>query len=253
MRTGLIARNEGMSRIFGEDGAHIPVTVLKIDNVQVVDVRTAERDGYIAVQLGAGTAKVKNVSKAMRGHYAKGKVLPKAKLVEFRVSPDNVLDVGAQLCASHFVVGQYVDVQGATKGRGFAGGMKRWNFGGLRASHGVSISHRSIGSVGCAQDPGRTWKGKKMPGHYGVETVTTQNLKAVAVYPDEGLVLVQGNVPGNAREWVQITDAVKKAAHPDVPKPAGLKVAAASQAAQAEDNNQESAADVPAVEVDSKE
>lgn len=151
MRTGLIAKNEGMTRVFGEDGNHIPVTVLKIDNVQVVDVRTEERDGYTAVQLGAGTAKVKNTSKAMRGHYAKAKVEPKKKMAEFRVSPENVLEIGAELCASHFVPGQYVDVQGVTKGRGFAGGMKRWNFGGLRASHGVSVSHRSIGSTGCAR------------------------------------------------------------------------------------------------------
>lgn len=230
MRTGLIAKNEGMTRVFGEDGSHIPVTVLKIDNVQVVDVRTQERDGYTAVQLGAGTAKVKNVSKAMRGHYAKAKVEPKRKMAEFRVSPENVLDVGAELCASHFVPGQFVDVQGVTKGHGYAGGMKRWGFGGLRASHGVSVSHRSIGSTGCAQDPGRTWKGKKMPGHFGVDTVTTQNLKVVAVYPEDGLVLVQGNVPGNAMEWVIITDAVKKAAHPDVPKPAGLKSAAKAAA-----------------------
>ncbi len=230
MRTGLIAKNEGMTRIFGEDGSHIPVTVLKIDDCQVVAVRTEEKDGYVAVQLGAGKAKVKNVSKPMRGHYAKAKVEPKKKLVEFRVSPDNVLDVGAELCASHFVVGQFVDVQGETKGKGFAGGMKRWNFGGLRASHGVSVSHRSIGSVGSAQDPGRIWKGKKMPGHLGAETVTTQNLKIVAVYPEDGLILVQGNVPGNAREWVIINDAVKKPAPADAPKPAGLKSAAKAAA-----------------------
>jgi large subunit ribosomal protein L3 len=234
MRTGLIAKNEGMTRIFGEDGNHIPVTVLKVDACQVIAVRSEEKDGYVAVQLGAGAAKVKNTSKAMRGHYAKAKVEPKAKLVEFRITPENTLDVGAELCASHFVVGQYVDVQGTTKGRGFAGVMKRWNFGGLRASHGVSVSHRSLGSVGSAQDPGRIWKGKKMAGHFGVETVTTQNLKVVAVYPEDGLVLVQGNVPGNAKEWVTVTDAVKKPAHADVPKPAGLKSAAAASAPAAE-------------------
>lgn len=234
MRTGLIAKNEGMTRIFGEDGNHIPVTVLKVDACQVVAVRSEEKDGYTAVQLGAGAAKVKNTSKAMRGHYAKAKVEPKAKLVEFRVTPENSLDVGAELCASHFVVGQYVDVQGITKGRGFAGVMKRWNFGGLRASHGVSVSHRSLGSVGSAQDPGRIWKGKKMAGHFGVETVTTQNLKVVAVYPEDGLVLVQGNVPGNAKEWVTITDAVKKAAPADAPKPAGLKSAATASAPAAD-------------------
>ncbi len=234
MRTGLIAKNEGMTRVFGEDGSHIPVTVLKIDDCQVVAVKTEEKDGYVALQLGAGKAKVKNVSKPMRGHYAKAKVEPKKKLVEFRVSPENVLDVGAELCASHFVVGQFVDVQGETKGKGFAGGMKRWNFGGLRASHGVSVSHRSIGSVGSAQDPGRIWKGKKMPGHLGAETVTTQNLKIVAVYPEDGLILVQGNVPGNAREWVIIHDAVKKPAPADAPKPAGLKSAAKVAAAPVE-------------------
>ena len=160
MRTGLIARNEGMTRVFGEDGSHIPVTVLKVDACQVVAVRSQEKDGYVALQLGAGTAKVKNVSKAMRGHYAKAKVEPKSKLMEFRVTPENMLDIGAELCASHFVPGQFVDVQGITKGKGFAGGMKRWNFGGLRASHGVSVSHRSIGSVGSAQDPGKNLKAK---------------------------------------------------------------------------------------------
>lgn len=230
MRTGLIAMNEGMTRVFGEDGSHIPVTVLKVDNCQVVAVRTAEKDGYTAVQIGAGTAKVKNVSKAMRGHYAKAKVEPKKKLMEFRVAPENTLDVGAELCASHFVVGQFVDVQGQTKGCGFAGGMKRWNFGGLRASHGVSVSHRSIGSVGSAQDPGRIWKGKKMPGQMGNETVTTQNLKIVAVYPEDGLILVQGNVPGTPKSWVVINDAVKKPAPADAPKPAGLKSAAKAAA-----------------------
>lgn len=230
MRTGLIAINEGMTRVFGEDGSHIPVTVLKVDDCQVVSVRTEEKDGYTAVQIGAGKAKVKNVSKPLRGHYAKAKVEPRKKLMEFRVSPENTLEIGAELCASHFVVGQFVDVQGQTKGCGFAGGMKRWNFGGLRASHGVSVSHRSIGSVGSAQDPGRIWKGKKMPGQMGNETVTTQNLKIVAVYPEDGLILVQGNVPGTAKSWVVINDAVKKPAPADVPKPAGLKSAAKAAA-----------------------
>src|SRR3989338_3207774 len=230
MRTGLIAINEGMTRVFGEDGSHIPVTVLKVDDCQVVGVRTEEKDGYTAVQIGAGKAKVKNVTKPLRGHYAKAKVEPKKKLMEFRVSPENTLDIGAELCASHFVVGQFVDVQGQTKGCGFAGGMKRWNFGGLRASHGVSVSHRSIGSVGSAQDPGRIWKGKKMPGQMGNETVTTQNLKIVAVYPEDGLILVQGNVPGTAKSWVVIHDAVKKPAPADAPKPAGLKSAAKAAA-----------------------
>lgn len=230
MRTGLIAINEGMTRVFGEDGSHIPVTVLKVDDCQVVSVRTQEKDGYTAVQIGAGKAKVKNVTKPLRGHYAKAKVEPRKKLMEFRVTPENTLDIGAELCASHFVVGQFVDVQGETKGCGFAGGMKRWNFNGLRASHGVSVSHRSIGSVGSAQDPGRIWKGKKMPGQMGAETVTTQNLKIVAVYPEDGLILVQGNVPGTAKSWVVVHDAVKKPAPADVPKPAGLKSAAKAAA-----------------------
>jgi large subunit ribosomal protein L3 len=233
MRTGLIVKNEGMTRIFGEDGSHIPVTVLKVDDCQVVAVRSQEKDGYVAVQLGAGKAKVKNVSKAMRGHYGAAKVEPKKKMAEFRVAPENILAVGAELSAAHFVVGQFVDVQGTTKGRGFAGGMKRWNFGGLRASHGVSVSHRSIGSTGSAQDPGRVWKGKKMPGQFGVETVTTQNLKVVGVYPEDGLILVQGNVPGNAREWVLISDAVKRPLHADAPKPAGLKASAAATVSEA--------------------
>ena len=230
MRTGLIVMNEGMTRVFGEDGSHIPVTVLKVDDCQVVSVRTEEKDGYTAVQIGAGKAKVKNVTKPLRGHYAKAKVEPRKKLMEFRVTPENTLDIGAELCASHFVVGQFVDVQGETKGCGFAGGMKRWNFGGLRASHGVSVSHRSIGSVGSAQDPGRIWKGKKMPGQMGAETVTTQNLKIVAVYPEDGLILVQGNVPGTAKSWVVVHDAVKKPAPADAPKPAGLKSAAKAAA-----------------------
>lgn len=234
MRTGLIAKNEGMTRIFGEDGNHIPVTVLRIDTCQVVDVRTMERDGYVALQIGAGKAKVKNVTKALRGHFANAKVEPKSKLVEFRVSPENTVEIGAELCASHFVVGQFVDVQGKNKGRGFAGVMRRWNFGGLRASHGVSVSHRSMGSVGSAQDPGRIWKGKKMAGHWGTETITTQNLKVVAVYPEDGLILVQGNVPGQAREWVLVTDAIKKPMPANAPKPAGLKASAAATSAPAE-------------------
>lgn len=242
MRTGLIARKEGMTRVFDDQGRHIPVTLLKIDNCQVVAVRTQEKEGYVAVQLGAGQAKVKNVSKAMRGHYAKAKVEPKVKMVEFRVSPENVLEVGAELCASHFVPGQFVDVQGTTIGKGFSGGMKRWGFGGLRASHGVSVSHRSIGSTGCAQDPGRVWKGKKMPGQFGVETVTTQSLKVVAVYPEEGLLLVEGAVPGNAKGWVTVSDAVKKAAPKDVPMPAGLKQKAGAAKAAEQAPAQEAAA-----------
>lgn len=246
MRTGLIAKNEGMTRVFGEDGAHIPVTVLKVDDLQVVAVRTQEKDGYVAVQLGAGKAKVKNVSKPMRGHYAKAKVEPKKKLAEFRVSPENLLDVGAELCASHFVVGQYVDVQGTTKGCGFAGGMKRWNFGGLRASHGVSVSHRSHGSTGQRQDPGRTFKNKKMAGHFGNETVTTQNLKVVGHDLELGLLLVQGAVPGPDSGWVMVSDAVKRPVPADVPMPAGLKGAAKAQTETTAEAPAETPAEAPA-------
>lgn len=243
MRTGLIAQKEGMTRVFDDQGRHVPVTVLRVDNCQVVAVRSKEKEGYVAVQLGAGVAKVKNVSKAMRGHYAKNKVEPKKKLVEFRVTEENLIDVGAELGANHFVVGQFVDVQGKTIGKGFSGGMKRWGFGGLRASHGVSVSHRSIGSTGCAQDPGRVWKGKKMPGHFGVETVTTQSLKVVGIYPDDGLILVEGCVPGHDQGWVTIRDAVKIKPHADLPKPAGLKQKAGAQAAP-----QAAAEEAPAAE-----
>lgn len=233
MRTGLIAQKEGMTRVFDDQGRHVPVTVLRVENCQVVAVRSEEKEGYTAVQLGAGNAKVKNVSKSMRGHFAKNKVEPKKKLVEFRVSKDNLLEIGAELGVNHFVVGQFVDVQGKTIGKGFSGGMKRWGFGGLRASHGVSVSHRSIGSTGCSQDPGRVWKGKKMPGQFGNETVTTQSLKVVAVYPDQGLLLVEGCVPGHDQGWVTVCDAVKKAAPKDLPKPAGLKQKAGAEPAAA--------------------
>ena len=235
MRTGLIAQKEGMTRVFDDQGRHVPVTVLRVENCQVVAVRSEEKDGYVALQLGAGVAKVKNVSKSMRGHYAKNKVEPKKKLVEFRVDQAGLVEVGAEIGANHFIVGQFVDVQGKTIGKGYAGGMKRWGFGGLRASHGVSVSHRSIGSTGCAQDPGRVWKNKKMPGQFGNETVTTQNLKVVGIYPEEGLILVKGAVPGHDQGWVVIKDAVKKAAPADLPMPAGLKqkAGAAAQAAEA--------------------
>lgn len=235
MRTGLIARKEGMTRIFDAEGRHVPVTVLKVDGCQVVALRTQEKDGYTAVQLGVGKAKVKRVSKAQRGHFAKAKVEPKRKLVEFRVSPENVLDVGAELCVSHFVPGQYVDVTGVSTGKGFAGVMKRWNFGGLPASHGVSVSHRSHGSTGQRQDPGKVFKGKKMAGHLGCETVTTQNLKVVAVDTAENLILVHGAVPGTDKGWVRIMDAVKKPAHVDVPRPAAVKSSQIAEAAPAAD------------------
>lgn len=240
MRTGLIARKEGMTRIFDAEGRQVPVTVLKIDNCQVVGVRTVEKNGYVAVQLGAGTAKVSRTSKAMRGVYGQAKVEPKKKVAEFRVSPENMLDVGAELCPSHFIVGQYVDVQAKTIGKGFAGAMKRWNFGGLRASHGVSVSHRSHGSTGQRQDPGRTFKNKKMAGHFGNETVTTQNLKVIGHDLEDGLLLVQGAVPGPDSGWVLVSDAIKLPLPAEAPKPAALKGAAKTQTVT------EAAAEVPA-------
>ncbi|MDH5722515.1 MAG: 50S ribosomal protein L3 [Alphaproteobacteria bacterium] len=224
MRTGLIARKEGMSRVFDEDGRHVPVTVLKVDGCQVIAVRSEEKDGYVAVQLGAGTAKVKRVSKQNRGHFAKAKVEPKKKLAEFRVSNENILDVGAELGANHFIAGQYVDVTGTSIGKGFAGAMKRHNFGGMRASHGVSISHRAHGSTGQCQEPGKVFKGKKMAGHMGAERVTTQNLQVVAVDLEDNLILVKGAVPGSKNGWVLINDAVKKPAPEGAPFPAGFKV-----------------------------
>jgi large subunit ribosomal protein L3 len=223
MRSGLIARKVGMTRVFDGEGSHVPVTVLAIDNCQVVAVRTAEKDGYTAVQLGVGAAKVKNVTKPMRGHFAKAKVEPKRKLVEFRVSADALIDVGAELSAAHFVPGQFVDVTGTSIGKGFAGVMKRHNFRGLRASHGVSISHRSHGSTGHRQDPGRVFKGKKMAGHLGDERITTQNLKVVSTDIERGLILVQGSVPGAPGGYVRIEDAVKRPLPKEAPFPAGLK------------------------------
>jgi large subunit ribosomal protein L3 len=223
MRTGLLAQKLGMTRIFAADGNHLPVTVLKIDHCQVVAVRTDETNGYTAVQLGVGKAKVKNVSKAQRGHFAKAKVEPKRKLAEFRVSKDNLLEVGDELSAAHFIAGQFVDVVGTTIGKGFAGSMKRWNFGGLRATHGVSVSHRSHGSTGNRQDPGRTFPGKKMAGHLGVERVTQQNLKIVQTDADQGLIYVHGAVPGHEGAYVLVKDAVKRALPKEAPKPAALK------------------------------
>lgn len=223
MRTGLIARKVGMTRVFSEDGRHVPVTVLQLDGVQVVGRRTKERDGYTAVRLGAGTAKVKNVPKPLRGQFAKAKVEPKAKIAEFRVDEDAMLDVGAELTAGHFVAGQSVDVTGISIGKGFAGGMKRHNFRGLRASHGVSASHRSLGSTGNSQDPGKVWKGRKMPGHMGDERVTVQNLRVVATDPEAGLIMVRGAVPGAKGGWVMVRDAGKAARPDEAPYPAGLK------------------------------
>ncbi len=222
MRTGLLAKKLGMTRLFKEDGTHVPVTVLHLDSVQVVAARTEEKDGYTALQLGWGKAKVKNVSKPNKGHYAKAQVEPKAKLAEFRVPAEAMLEPGATLSAAHFVVGQRVDVCGTTKGKGFAGGMKRWNFSGLEASHGVSISHRSLGSTGNRQDPGKTFKNKKMAGHLGQERVTTLNLEVAAVDADKGLVMVKGAVPGAKNGFVLVRDAVKKERPADAPFPAAL-------------------------------
>ncbi|PPR57404.1 MAG: 50S ribosomal protein L3 [Alphaproteobacteria bacterium MarineAlpha4_Bin2] len=222
MRSGLIAQKIGMSRVFSDDGTHVPVTVLKVEGCQVVAVRTQEKDGYNAVQLGVGKAKVKNTTQPMRGHFAKAKVEPRRKLAEFRVSVDALLDVGAELSAEHFVVGQCVDVVGKSIGKGFAGAMKRHGFSGLRASHGVSISHRSHGSTGNSQDPGKVWKGKKMAGHMGHERVTTQNLEVVLTDADRGLILIRGAVPGSKGGWVLIRDAIKKTMPDNAPFPAAF-------------------------------
>ena len=228
MRTGLIAKKLGMTRMFKDDGTHVPVTVLHLDQVQVVDTRTEERDGYTAIQLGWGKAKVKNVTQPNKGHYARVKVEPKARLVEFRVTPDALLESGQTLTAAHFVVGQKVDVCGITKGKGFAGAMKRWNFRGLEASHGVSVSHRSHGSTGNRQDPGKTFKNKKMAGHLGVERVTTLNVEVAGIDADKGLIMVRGAVPGSKGGYVRIRDAIKKARPADAPYPAAILAAPGS-------------------------
>ena len=240
MRTGVIAKKLGMTRLFQDDGRHVPVTVLQLDGLQVVARRETDRDGYTAVQLGAGAAKAKNVAKPQRGHFGKAEVEPKAILAEFRVSEDNLLDVGAELSAEHFVPGQYVDIQGRTQGKGFAGAMKRWNFGGLRATHGVSVSHRSHGSTGQRQDPGKVFKNKKMAGHMGDKNRTQQNLEIVSTDVERGLIFVKGSVPGSKGGWLLVKDAVKVPAHAEAPRPAGLKQAANSNIAEA----------APAVEAD---
>ncbi|NAZ35834.1 50S ribosomal protein L3 [Rubellimicrobium sp. CFH 75288] len=225
LRSGVIAKKVGMTRLFMEDGRQVPVTVLLLDNVQVVAQRTQERDGYTAVQLGAGSAKPKNVTRPLRGHFAKAQVEPKRKIVEFRVSPENLIGVGEEIIAAHYLPGQFVDVSGTSIGKGFAGAMKRHNFGGLRASHGVSISHRSHGSTGQCQDPGKVFKGKKMAGHMGTTRVTTQNLQVVKVDSGRGLIMVKGAVPGNKGGWVTVKDAVKKPAPENVMLPAALRSA----------------------------
>jgi large subunit ribosomal protein L3 len=251
MRTGVIAQKLGMSRVFTEEGRHVPVTVLDLKGCQVVAVRTEDKEGYAAVQLGAGTAKVKNVTKPLRGHYGKAKVAPKRKLAEFRVSPDALLEVGAELSATHFVPGQYVDVTGTSIGKGFAGVMKRHNFAGLRASHGVSLSHRSAGSTGNSQDPGKVFKGKKMAGHLGDARVTTQNLEIVSTDEARGLILVKGAVPGAEGGWVLVSDALKRALPDGAPFPAALRGAGEDEEAPAEEAAAEEAAaaeDAPADE-----
>jgi large subunit ribosomal protein L3 len=234
MRTGVIAKKVGMTRLFQDDGRHVPVTVLQLDGVQVIARKEADRDGYVAVQLGAGAAKAKNVAKPQRGAFGKAEVEPKAVVHEFRVTEDNLLDVGAELSADHFVAGQYVDIQGRTQGKGFAGGMKRWGFGGLRATHGVSVSHRSLGSTGQRQDPGKVFKNKKMAGHMGDKNRTQQNLEIVRTDAERGLLFVKGSVPGSKGGWLLVKDSVKVPGHKDAPFPAGLKAAANSNTAPAE-------------------
>ena len=234
MRTGVIAKKVGMTRIFKEDGRHVPVTVLSLENCQVVSQRTIDRDGYVAVQLGAGAAKAKNVAKPQRGHFAKAEVEPKARLVEFRVAEDALVDVGAEISADHFVAGQLVDVAGHTQGKGFAGAMKRWGFGGLRATHGVSVSHRSHGSTGQRQDPGKVFKNKKMAGHMGGRQRTQQNLEIVLTDADRGLLFVRGSVPGAKGTWLTVSDAVKVSRPSDAPYPASVRSAGGQVEAPAE-------------------
>lgn len=229
MRSGLIARKLGMTRIYTEEGMQVPVTVLKVDNVHVVAHKTIERDGYSAVQLGSATPKIKRLTKAERGHFAKAGVEPKKKLQEFRVPADMTMPVGAEVTADHFVAGQFVDVTGTSKGKGFQGGIKRWNFSGLRATHGVSVSHRSIGSTGNRQDPGKVFKNKKMPGHLGAETITTQNIVVVKTDVARGLILLKGSVPGAPGGWVTVRDAVKRKLPDGAPKPGAFKAAAEAQ------------------------
>jgi large subunit ribosomal protein L3 len=239
MRSGVIAQKVGMTRVFTDAGEHVPVTVLRLANCQVVAHRTKDKDGYVAVQLGAGTRKIKNVGKAERGHFAAARVEPKRTVAEFRVEESELIPVGAEITADHFVVGQFVDVTGTTIGKGFAGGMKRWNFGGLRATHGVSISHRSIGSTGGRQDPGKTFKNKKMPGHMGVDRVTTLNLRVVQTDVERGLILVEGAVPGSKTGWITVRDAIKKPLPKDAPKPGKFREAESATAPTAKPDTAE--------------
>jgi large subunit ribosomal protein L3 len=230
MRSGVVAQKVGMTRVFTEAGEHVPVTVLRLAQCQVVAHRTKDKNGYVALQLGSGARRANNMSKADRGYFGKQNVEPKRKLAEFRVTEDALIPVGAEITADHFIPGQFVDVCGITIGKGFAGGMKRWNFAGLRASHGVSISHRSIGGTGGRQDPGKTFKNKKMPGHLGVERVTTLNLKVVQTDVERGLILVEGAVPGSKSGWVTVRDAVKKKLPKEAPKPGKFRVSEAAEA-----------------------
>ena len=239
MRTGVIAKKMGMTRLFQEDGRHVPVTVLALEGNQVISVREMDRDGYTAVQLGAGVAKSKNVAKPQRGHFGKAEVEPKAVVHEFRVNAEGLLDVGAEISADHYVAGQIVDIQGKTQGKGFQGGMKRWGFGGLRATHGVSVLHRSLGSTGQRQDPGKVFKNKKMAGHMGDKYRTQQNLEIVSTDVERGLLFVKGSVPGSKGGWLFVKDSVKVARHADAPFPAGLKTV-----------NSNTAADTPAETTD---
>jgi large subunit ribosomal protein L3 len=230
MRSGVVAQKVGMTRVFTEAGEHVPVTVLRLAQCQVVAHRTKDKNGYVALQIGSGARRTNNMSKADRGYFGKQKVEPKRKLAEFRVSEDALIPVGAEITADHFIPGQFVDVCGITIGKGFAGGMKRWNFAGLRASHGVSISHRSIGGTGGRQDPGKTFKNKKMPGHLGVDRVTTLNLKVVQTDVERGLILVEGAVPGAKSGWVTVRDAIKKKLPKEAPKPGKFRVSEAAEA-----------------------
>jgi len=250
MRTGVIAKKLGMARFFDEAGAQVPVTVLSLEGCQVISHRTADKDGYVALQLGAGAKKAKNTSKGLRGHFAKAQVEPKREVAEFRVSEDMLIDVGAEITADHFVAGQKIDVTGTTVGKGFQGAMKRWNFGGMRATHGVSVSHRAHGSTGQRQDPGKTFAGKKMAGHLGQETVTTLNLTVWKVDVERGLILVRGAVPGTEGSFVKVRDAVKNAPK-DVPTPGAFRKAgeeAAAPAAEEETSTPVEAEAAPAVE-----
>jgi large subunit ribosomal protein L3 len=246
MRSGVIAQKVGMTRIFTDAGEHVPVTVLRLADCQVVGHRTKERNGYVALQLGAGARKAKTLTRAERGNFAIAKVEPKRKLAEFQVDEAALIPVGAFITADHFIVGQFVDVTGTSIGKGYAGGMKRWNFGGLRASHGVSVSHRSIGSTGGRQDPGRTFKNKKMPGQMGSERVTTLNLKVRQTDVERGLILVEGAVPGAKGGWITVRDAVKKALPKDVPQPGKFRLAAAADGAPSGEAGRTTAGEVPA-------